>query len=91
MSINGRDVGGHGRLVAMREDRSELEAKRTLRLEDSVSDVKRASGEDSGLWSEPIQPLLGRGGIARLVLAARCAGHGAAALRHRGAWFGRRL
>jgi hypothetical protein len=48
MTIDGREIARQGKLVAMLEDRSELETKRTLHLEDFTSEVKSVAVEQSG-------------------------------------------
>jgi hypothetical protein len=48
MTIDGREIARQGKLVAMLEDRSELETKRTLHLEDFTSDVTNVTVEQSG-------------------------------------------
>src|SRR5471032_1875423 len=48
MTIDGREIARQGKLIAMLEDRSELETKRTLHMEDFTSDVTNVTVEQSG-------------------------------------------
>jgi hypothetical protein len=48
LSMGGRDVARHGRLVCSLEDRSQLETNRALRFDDFVSEIKKVSIEQNG-------------------------------------------
>ena len=48
LSVDGREVGRAGHLIAMREDRSEYESKHLLREEDYTSRITKVTVEQSG-------------------------------------------
>lgn len=48
LTIDGREVGRNGRLIVLREDRSEQESKGVLRQEGYTSQIKKVTVEQSG-------------------------------------------
>lgn len=54
LMVDGREVGRDGRLVVLREDRSDFETKKTLREESYTSQVRKVTVEQSG----PIRAVL---------------------------------
>ena len=48
MTVDGREVARDGRLIVIREDRSQYEASRTIREEEFVSNVTKVTVEQSG-------------------------------------------